>query len=191
MQRNIILGITGASGSIYGYKILEEISKKEDVSSHLIISSAAQITIKQELNIGVNNLKELSDFTHSNSNIGASVASGSFKTIGMIIAPCSINTMSKIATGNTDNLLTRAADVVLKEKRKLLICLRETPLHSLHLENMKRLSDAGAIIFPPVPAFYLKPKTIDDIISDTTGRILDIFDINSSYTKSWKGLGDS
>lgn len=185
---NLIIGITGASGAIYGIKILEEISKIQDISSHLVYSPAAKITIHQETDYDLKSLKEMADHTHNYTNIAATVASGSFKTLGMIIAPCSINTMSAIATGNTNNLLSRAADVVLKEKRKLLICLREAPLHSIHLENMKRLSDMGAIIFPPVPAFYLKPQTINDLINHTVGRILDLFDIKTSNNKIWNGI---
>lgn len=191
MPHNLIIGITGASGVIYGIKLLEEIARIEGISSHLIISPAAKVTIIEESEYQLKQLKELADHTYNHNDIAALIASGSFKTMGMIIAPCSINTMSKIATGNTDNLLTRAADVVLKEKRKLLLCLRETPLHSLHLNNMKNLSDLGAVIFPPVPAFYLKPKTINDIVDHTVGRMLSIFDIASDCSKVWSGLAST
>ena len=188
MSNNIIIGITGASGSIYGLRILEELKNNKNFNTHLIISSAAHITVKQELDFRVKLLQQLANCNYNYNDISASIASGSFKTRGMIIAPCSIKTMSEIATGNTGNLLSRAADVVLKERRKLLILLRETPLNSIHIENMKRLSDAGAIIFPPVPAFYLKPKTIDELVNHTVARVLDIFDIETPFINRWQGI---
>lgn len=190
-MQNLIIGVTGASGSAYALKALQILAQNSDINSHLIISPAANITIKQELDIQPKELNNLASLTHKYNDIGANIASGSFTTLGMMILPCSIKTMSEIATGNTNNLISRAADVTLKERRKLLICLRETPLHSIHLENMKKLSDAGAIIFPPVPAFYLKPKSIDDIIENTVGRILNIFDIDNKFNRQWQGLNSN
>ena len=188
LLKHLIIGVTGASGSIYAQRILKILAQKQDIKSHLIISPAAKIAINYELDCAVKDFSKLGDFIYKYNDIAASLASGSFKTMGMIIAPCSINTMSQIATGNTSNLLSRAADVVLKEKRRLIICLRETPLHSLHLDNLKKLADLGAIIFPPVPAFYLKPKTIDDIVNPTVGKMLDMFDIENEHSAVWQGI---
>jgi 4-hydroxy-3-polyprenylbenzoate decarboxylase len=187
-MQNLIIAVTGASGSIYALKALEILAKQPNINTHLITSPAAHITLKQELDISVKKLNDLADYNLKYTNIGANIASGSFINMGMIILPCSVKTMSEIATGNSNNLISRAADVALKEKRKLLICLRETPLHSIHLDNMKKLSDAGAIIFPPVPAFYLKPKSLDEMVGHTVGRILNMFNINSDFTKEWQGL---
>ena len=190
-MHNLIIGVTGASGSAYALKALQILAQNSDINSHLIISPAANITIRQELDKQPKELNDLANSVHKYNDIGANIASGSFTTLGMMILPCSIKTMSEIATGNTNNLISRAADVTLKERRKLLICLRETPLHSIHLENMKKLSDAGAIIFPPVPAFYLKPESIDDIIENTVGRILNIFNIDNKFNKQWQGLNSN
>ena len=190
-MRNLIIAVTGASGSIYALKALEILAKQADIKTHLITSPAANITLKQELDISVKQLNKLADYNPKYTDIGANIASGSFINMGMIILPCSVKTMSEIATGNSNNLISRAADVALKEKRKLLICLRETPLHSIHLDNMKKLSDAGAIIFPPVPAFYSKPQSLDEMVEHTVGRILNMFDIHSNFTKQWQGLNNN
>ena len=186
-MKNIIVGITGASGAIYGEATLDILSKREDIKSHLVISPAASLTIRHELEIDSKILKEKADFFYPYKDIGACIASGSAKIDGMVIAPCSIKTMSSIATGNTDNLLARSADVILKERKRLVILLRETPLHSIHLENMKKLSDCGAIIMPPVPAFYTKPKTIEDIVRHTAKRSLELLDIDTDIER-WSGL---
>lgn len=187
-MQNLIIAVTGASGSIYALKALEILAKTPNIKTHLVTSPAANITLKQELDISVKDLNKLADYNLKYTDIGANIASGSFNNMGMIILPCSVKTMSEIATGNSNNLISRAADVALKEKRKLLICLRETPLHSIHLDNMKKLSDAGAIIFPPVPAFYLKPQSIDEMVAYTVGRMLNMFDIHSDFAKEWQGL---
>ena len=187
-MKNIILAITGASGAIYGLRILETLSQTQEVNIHLIISNAAQITIKHELDIEISKLKNLAYKTYPFKDISSCISSGSFKTDGMIIAPCSIKTMSEIANSISSNLISRSADVILKERKKLVICLRETPLHSIHLENLKKLSDIGAVIFPPVPAFYHKPKTINDIFDHTVGIILDQFDIDLNLLERWQGL---
>jgi len=187
-MKNIIVAITGASGAVFGKRILEILKEQKDVCSHLIVSNAAYITVKQELDIDISELNALADVVYPYKDISACISSGSFRTDGMIIAPCSIKTMSEIATCNTNNLISRSADVILKERKKLLICIRETPLHGLHLENLKKLADIGAIIFPPVPAFYIKPKSLDELIDHTVGRMLDHFDIESKLVKRWQGL---
>jgi len=187
-MKNLIIAITGASGAIFGKRILEVLKEQPDINTHLIISQAAHITIKQELGIDAKELEQLADKTYPYKDISACLSSGSFKTDGMIIAPCSIKTMSEIANCISGNLISRSADVILKEKKKLLLCIRETPLHGLHLDNMKKLSDTGALIFPPVPAFYIKPKTIDELVNHTVGRMLDHFDIDSDLVKRWQGI---
>lgn len=183
-KKRIILGISGASGVIYGVKALEMLNQA-DVGSHLIISKAAERTLKHETNLPLSKLKEMATFTYSNKDIGASVASGSFKTNGMLIAPCSIKSMSEINCGITSCLMARAADVVLKEKRKLVMMVRETPLHTGHLRTMTSLSEIGAVIAPPVPAFYTKPDSLDDMVTQSIARVLDLFDIETDTIKRW------
>jgi len=188
MAKKIIIGITGASGAILGIRLLEVLRDVKNIETHLIISKAAQITIAHETDWQIKDVQKLAGVVHKFEDIGASCASGSFKADGMIIAPCSIRTMSEIATGVTSSLMSRAADVMLKEKRKLVLMVRETPLHSLHLRNMANLSDAGAFIMPPVVTLYQRPKTIDDMINHIIGRALDHFDIEAGLVKRWKGL---
>ena len=187
MDKKIIVAITGASGSCYGIKALEYL-RKTSIQTHLIISKSASLTLKVETGLSINDLKELADFYYNSNDIGAKIASGSFKTFGMIIAPCSIKTMSAIATGYTNDLISRAADVTLKERRTLILMLRETPLHLGHLENMTKLAQIGAIIAPPVPAFYNNPKTIDDIVTHSVGRALDLFGLDYPNINRWQGL---
>lgn len=187
-KKKIIIGITGASGAILGIRLLEVLRAVKDVETHLIISRAGQITIAAETDHKISDVTKLADHAHKFEDIGAICASGSFKADGMIIAPCSIKTMSEIATGVTNSLMSRAADVMLKEKRKLVLMVRETPLHSLHLRNMANLSDAGAFIMPPVVTLYQRPKTIDDMVNHIIGRALDHFDIEAGLVKRWKGL---
>jgi 4-hydroxy-3-polyprenylbenzoate decarboxylase len=187
----IIVGITGASGAIYGKRALE-VLKAAGVETHLIVSRAAQITIAHELGVSPMDISRLADVTYKIDDIGAAISSGSFLTEGMIIAPCSIRTASEIASGVTSTLISRAADVVLKERRKLALLVRETPLHLGHLRTMTQLAEMGAIIVPPVPAFYARPKTLDDMVNHTVGRVLDLFGIDSSIAKRWGenvGLG--
>lgn len=186
-KKKIILAISGASGAIYGIRLLE-ILRKKNVESHLIISKAATLTIAQETNYSIEEVKNLATFSYSHHDVSARISSGSFKTSGMIIAPCSMKTCSGIAHGFEDNLISRAAGVILKERRKLVLMARETPLHSGHLENMLKLSNYGAIIAPPVPAFYHLPKTIDDLINHSVSRILDLFDIDTGLIKRWNGI---
>ncbi len=181
----MIVGISGASGVVYGIRTLE-ILHRLGYESHLVMTKSAQITLAHETDIKVAALAKLATVVHRIDDIGASISSGSFKTMGMIVAPCSIRTLSEIATGVTSTLLTRAADVVLKERRRLVLLTRETPLHLGHLRSMTQLTEMGAIIMPPVPAFYTNPRTLDDIINHTVARALDLFDIDSKLIKRWE-----
>jgi len=187
MKRKLIIGISGASGIVYGVKLLT-LLKKLEIETHLIVSKPAERTLSYELNITVKELKELADVTYSISDLAAPISSGSFRTMGMIVAPCSIKSLSEIATGVTSNLLTRAADVVLKERKRLVLVVRETPLHAGHLKSMLAVTEIGGIIAPPVPAFYNRPISLDDIVNHTVGRILDLFDIESGCVKRWGSL---
>jgi 4-hydroxy-3-polyprenylbenzoate decarboxylase len=180
------VGISGASGTIYGVRILE-LLKKTDIETHLVMSKSAEMTMVYETDFKPKDVKALASVNHPAADIGASISSGSFATMGMIILPCSIKTMSEIATGVTSSLVSRAADVVLKEKRRLVLGVRETPLHGGHLRTMTTLADIGAIVAPIVPAFYNKPTSVDDIINHTVGRMLDLFGIETKLVKRWKG----
>ena len=184
--QRLIVGISGASGTIYGVRILE-LLKKTDIETHLVMSKSAEMTMVYETDFKPKDVKALATVNHPAADIGASISSGSFATMGMIIVPCSIKTMSEIATGVTSTLVSRAADVVLKEKRRLVLGIRETPLHGGHLRTMTTLADIGAIVAPIVPAFYNKPKSVDDIINHTVGRMLDLFGIETKLVKRWKG----
>ena len=184
MSLPLIVGISGASGAIYGVRLLQAL-RRHNIETHLIISKSAAITLKEEMDLSVDDVRALAGTTYSNSDVGAAVSSGSFKTRGMVIAPCSIRTLSEIAYGTTDNLLSRAADVILKERRRLVLMVRETPLHTGHLRSMVAASENGAIVMPPVPAFYHRPKAIEDIVNQTVGRCLDLFDIDVGLVKRW------
>jgi 4-hydroxy-3-polyprenylbenzoate decarboxylase len=186
--KRLIVGITGASGSIYGIRVLQAL-QDSDIETHLVMSESARITLAAEVDMSVNEIEALATQVHNVRNIGATISSGSFKTMGMVIAPCSIRSLSEIAWGMTSNLLTRAADVVLKERRRLVLMVRETPLHAGHLKSMLQAAESGAIIMPPVPAFYAKPQTLDDMVSHSVGRCFDLFDIDTSLVKRWHGLG--
>ena len=181
----LIVGISGASGAIYGVRLLE-VLRGLKIPAHVIVSKSAMQTLKEECDVSIETVRKLAADTYPNSDIGAAVSSGSFKTRGMIIAPCSIRTLSDIAYGGTDNLLSRAADVQLKERRRVLLLVRETPLHAGHLRAMTAATENGAIVMPPVPAFYHQPKTIDDIVNQTVGRALDLFEIEAKIVKRWK-----
>ncbi len=183
--KRIIVGVSGASGIVYGVRTLE-LLKAAGVETHLVVSKAAEMTLAYESELTPKDLRALADHYHPVTDIGASISSGSFHTMGMVIAPCSIRTMSEIASGVTGSLMSRAADVVLKERRRLVLAVRETPLHSGHLRTMLQLSEMGAVICPVVPAFYNKPKTLDDIVNHTAGRLLDLFDIDVGAVKRWK-----
>ena len=186
--RRLIVGITGASGAVYGIRILQAL-QGSDIETHLVMSESARITLAAETDFTVAEVESLATEVHNVRNIGASISSGSFKTIGMVVAPCSVRTLSEVAWGTTSNLLTRAADVVLKERRRLVLMLRETPLHEGHLKSMLQVTQSGAIVMPPVPAFYAKPKSIDEMVDHSVGRCLDLFDIDSKLVSRWNGLG--
>jgi 4-hydroxy-3-polyprenylbenzoate decarboxylase len=185
-MRRLIIGLSGASGAIYGIHALEALKNVADVETHLVLSPSAERTIVEETNWKVSEVKALADVVHNHSDIGAAVASGSFITAGMIIAPCSIKTLSQIANSHNDNLLARAADVCLKERRRLVLLVRETPLHLGHIELMAQASRYGAVLLPPVPAFYNHPQTIYDIVNHTVGKALDQFEIPHQLMNRWK-----
>ena len=186
MTKRIIVGISGASGIVYGVRALEMLAQS-GVETHLVMSKSAELTLHYELDMSTDDVKALASEVHAIKNVGASIASGSFITAGMLVAPCSIRTMSEIATGVTSTLLTRAADVVLKERRRLVLMVRETPLHTGHLRTMTQLSEIGAIIAPPVPAFYARPESLDDMVSQGVARVLDLFDVPVSQVVRWQG----
>jgi 4-hydroxy-3-polyprenylbenzoate decarboxylase len=189
-DKKLIVALSGASGVIYGIRMLQILRAMPDDQRpevHLVMSQAAEITLAHETATKVAQVHALADVVHANKDIGATIASGSFRTMGMVIAPCSVKTLAEIASGVTSSLLSRAADVVLKERRRLVCMVRETPLHSGHLRNMLTLSDMGAVIAPPVPAFYAKPENLDDMIDHTVGRVLDLFDLEVGTVRRWKG----
>ena len=189
MTRRIIIGISGASGVIYGIRILEMLARDESIETHLVISSSGKATISEETDWKLRDVEALANFVHPAANIGASIASGSFATVGMIVAPCSIKTLSAIANCYDADLLARAADVQLKEGRPVLLMVRETPLHAGHLRLMSQAAANGAILMPPVPAFYNRPKTIDDIVNATAGRALARIGIRNEHCAEWTGMG--
>ena len=180
----LVVGISGASGVIYAMRALEAL-RQIGVESHVVASKAAEMTLSYELDEKPSILRETSDYLYKQADVGAPIASGSFKTRGMLIAPCSVRTMSEIATGVTSSLLTRAADVVLKERRLLVLMVRETPFHLGHLRTMTQLAEMGAVILPPLPAFYAHPKSVDDIVNQSVGRALDLFGLDWDATKRW------
>ncbi len=186
--RRLVVGISGASGAIYGIRILQAL-QGSGIETHLVMTESARITLAAETDMSSADVEKLASEVHNVRNIGATVSSGSFKTMGMVIAPCSVRTMSEIAWGTTSNLLTRAADVVLKERRRLVLMLRETPLHAGHLQTMLQVTNSGAIIMPPVPALYAKPQSVMDMIDHTVGRCLDLFEIDTALVDRWPGLG--
>jgi flavin prenyltransferase len=180
----LIVGISGASGTIYGARLLE-LLRPLPVEAHLVISRAAELTLALETNLKPAAVRARADVVHAIGDLAAPISSGSFKTMGMVVAPCSIRSMSEIASGVTTTLLTRAADVVLKERRRLVLLVRETPLHTGHLRTMTALSEMGAVIAPPVPAFYAQPATIAEMIDQTLGRVLDLFGLDSGTVRRW------
>lgn len=184
LKQRLIIGISGSSGIIYGIRLLE-ILKNHPIETHLVMTKPAQLTRVYETAHRFEEIKSLADVYYNNSDISAPIASGSYKTLGMIIAPCSMKTVGELAHGITGNLLTRAADVVLKERRRLVLMPRETPLHLGHLQNLMLITQMGGIVCPPVPAFYTNPKTIDDMVNETLGRVLDLFDLDVGLVKRW------
>jgi flavin prenyltransferase len=185
----LIVAITGASGVIFGIRLLEALRDIDDIESHLLISAGARATLAMETDLALADVKALADVVHSDSNLAASISSGSFRTRGMIVAPCSIKTLSGIATSDTSNLVVRAADVTLKERRPLVLLVRETPLHLGHLRLMVQAAETGAIIMPPVPAFYHRPRTLSDVVDQTVGRALDQVGLDSDLVTRWNGPG--
>ena len=188
-KNKLIVGISGATGAIYGVRILEILAKLDDVETHLVLTKAGKMTIGVETPYSVKDVEALADVVHDINNVGASISSGSFRTAGMVIAPCSMKSMGGIANSLGGDLLVRAADVILKERKKLVLVVRETPLHLGHLEAMVALTRMGAVIFPPVPAFYHRPKSLDDVINQTVTRILDQFDIDVKLFHRWDDEG--
>lgn len=192
MKKRLVIGITGASGAVYGVRMLQLLSQVDEWESHLVISSSGLMTATHELEMDRAQIESLADVVHNVRDIGASIASGSFQCNGMVIAPCSMRTLAAVAHGLSDNLITRAADVMLKERRRLVLVARETPLNLAHLRNMVAVTELGAIVAPPVPAFYNQPTTIDDIVNHTVARILDLFEVeHSGLLQRWEGLRKS
>ncbi|CAO3406800.1 UbiX family flavin prenyltransferase [Azospirillum largimobile] len=180
----LVVGISGASGVIYGIRMLQTL-RRIGVESHLVVSRSAEVTLAHETAMKVAELRALADVSYSAADIGAAISSGSFRTLGMVVAPCSVRTMSEIASGVTSTLLTRAADVALKERRRLVLMVRETPLHLGHLRTMTALAEMGAVIAPPVPAFYARPEGIDDLVDHSVGRVLDLFGLDAGNLRRW------
>jgi 4-hydroxy-3-polyprenylbenzoate decarboxylase len=185
MNDRIVVGISGASGVTYGITALK-LLRALGIETHVVMSRAAQVTLAHETPLRVADVRDLADVWYSNDDIGAAISSGSFAVRGMIVAPCSIKTLSEIATGITGSLLARAADVMLKERRRLVLMVRETPLHAGHLKNMLAVTESGAIVCPPVPAFYAKPESIDDIVQHSVGRVLDLFGLDAGVVRRWR-----
>jgi 4-hydroxy-3-polyprenylbenzoate decarboxylase len=186
--RRLVVGISGASGVVYGVRLLE-LLKPLAIETHLVMSKAAELTLAYETDRKMAEVRALADVTYSIGDVGAAIASGSFRTLGMVVAPCSARSLAEIATGVTSTLLTRAADVALKERRRLVLMVRETPLHSGHLRNMLALSDMGAVIAPPVPAFYARPASLEEMIDHSLGRVLDLFGIDAGTVRRWGEQG--
>ncbi|WP_431202760.1 UbiX family flavin prenyltransferase [Bradyrhizobium betae] len=182
--KRMIIGISGASGVIYGVRLLQ-LLRNAGVETHLVMSKTAELTFAYETDLKIAEVKELANVCHTINDMASAISSGSFRTAGMIVAPCSMRSMSEIASGVTTTLLTRAADVVLKERRRLVLMVRETPLHTGHLRTMTALSEMGAIIAPPMPAFYARPENLDDMVEHTVGRVLDLFDIDIGVVRRW------
>ncbi|MDC0857113.1 UbiX family flavin prenyltransferase [Rickettsiales bacterium] len=188
--KNIIVGISGASGALYGINLLKKLKSTKGVRTHLVITKSANITINYETDYTIKKIIELADYNYNINDIACVISSGSFVTHGMIVAPCSVKTLAAIASGNCSNILTRAADVILKERRKLVLMLRETPFNLIHIENMRKVTLAGGIIMPPVPAFYAKPNSVNDIVDYSVARALDLLSIHDEAINRWDGLTD-
>jgi 4-hydroxy-3-polyprenylbenzoate decarboxylase len=187
-SRRLIVAITGATGAVYGLRLLQILRSTPDVESHLLISDAGVLNLHQELDLGRKDVEALADVTYSVRDVGAAIASGSFQSDGMVIAPCSMKTLAAVAHGLSDNLITRAADVVLKERRRLVLMVRETPFNLAHLRNMTAITEMGGIIFPPLPAFYHRPQTIEEMVDHTVARVLDLLDVPHALAPRWSGM---
>jgi 4-hydroxy-3-polyprenylbenzoate decarboxylase len=185
-RQRMILGISGATGIVYGLRLLE-VLRKLDVETHLVVTKAGERTLAYETDLAARELRQLADYVYPDADIGAAIASGSFRAVGMIVAPCSVNSLSAVAHGATDNLLTRAADVCLKERRRLVLLFREAPLHMGHIRAMAAATENGAIVFPPVPAFYDRPASLHNIVDHTVGRVLDLFGFEAGLVRRWTG----
>ncbi len=185
-RRRMIVGISGATGVVYGLRLLAML-RELDIETHLVMTKAGERTLAYETDLKVREVRQSADFCYSDSDIGATIASGSFRTMGMVVAPCSVRSLSAIASGNTDGLLSRAADVCLKERRRVVLLFREAPLHAGHIRSMAAATENGAIVFPPVPAFYDRPQSLDDMVDHTVGRVLDLYDIDAGLVRRWNG----
>jgi len=188
MKKRLIVGITGATGAVYGIRLLEVLKGLKDWESHLVLTDAGALNLWHELKMRRKDAERLADIAYHPKDIAATIASGSFLTEGMVIAPCSMKTLAAVAHAHADDLVSRAADVVLKERRRLVLMPRETPLNLAHLRNMVAVSEMGAIVFPPVPAFYAAPKSLDDLVAHSVARVLDLFGVHSAKLKRWQGL---
>ncbi len=186
--RRLIVAITGATGAVYGVRLLQVLKDHPDIETHLVMSDAGVLNVHQELDMSRKDVEGLADVAHSVRDIGAAIASGSFQSEGMVIAPCSMRSLAAVAHGLSDNLITRAADVVLKERRRLILMVRETPFNLAHLRNMTAVTEMGGIIFPPLPAFYHRPQSIDDMIDHTVARMLDLLCIDHALAPRWQGM---
>lgn len=185
-MRRLVIGITGATGAVYAVRMLQVLQDVQDVESHLVISTSGALNIKHELDIDRHQVQGLADHVHNVRDVGATLASGAFRTAGMVIAPCSMRTLAAVAHGLSDNLITRAADVTLKERRRLVLMVRETPFNLAHLRNMTAVTEMGGIVFPPLPAFYHRPRSIEEMVDHTVARVLELFDIDVPGP-TWEG----
>ena len=188
--RRFVVAITGATGAVYGVQLLRRLSALPSVETHLVISDAATLTLHQEVGLQRRDVEQLAHVVHRNREVGASIASGSFQTDGMVIAPCSMKTLAAVAHGLSDNLIARAADVVLKERRRLVLMVRETPFNLAHLRNMTAVTEMGGIVFPPLPSFYNHPASIDELVDHTVGRVLDLLGVDNTLAPRWPGMGN-
>ena len=186
--RRLVVALTGASGAVYGMRLLQMLRAAADIEIHLLVTDAGELNLQQELNLSRHDIAPLAHVVHDVHNIGASIASGSFRTEGMVVAPCSMKTLAAVAHGHADNLVARTADVMLKERRRLVLMARETPLNLIHLRNMTAVTEAGGIIFPPVPSFYHRPQSLDQLVDNTVMRVLDLFGLCPEHAPVWSGI---
>ena len=186
--RRLVIAITGATGAVYGVRLLQQLAATKGIETHLVISDAANLTLHQEVGMQRRDVEALADVVHRNRDVGASIASGSFQSDGMIVAPCSMKTLAAVALGLSDNLIARAADVVLKERRRLVLMVRETPFNLAHLRNMTAVTEMGGIIFPPLPSFYHRPATIEEMVDHTVARVIDLFGVEHTLAPRWAGM---
>ncbi|MDB5919016.1 MAG: Flavin prenyltransferase UbiX [Massilia sp.] len=186
--RRLVIAITGATGAVYGVRLLQQLGAIGGIETHLIVSEAANLTLHQEVGMGRRDVEALADVVHNNRDVGASIASGSFQSDGMIVAPCSMKTLAAVALGLSDNLIARAADVVLKERRRLVLMVRETPFNLAHLRNMTAVTEMGGIVFPPLPSFYHRPQSIEEMVDHTVARVIDLFGVEHALAPRWAGM---